>query len=128
MEAHVCMRKKVAGYIFPVQLSSRVVLQLLIRRIYKLLDAYTGYAEFFFLLVIGVGCAEATGCARSWLQACYVLGVVSGTKKKDMIKMNGCMNCYIRNNISASKHTKMTKFMCSSLQIMKKIYCPRQEL
>jgi len=40
--------KKVAGYIFPVQLSSRVVLQLLIRRIYKLLDAYTGYAEFFF--------------------------------------------------------------------------------
>ena len=82
MEAHVCMRKKVAGYIFPVQLSSRVVLQLLIRRIYKLLDAYTGYAEFFFLLVIGVGCAEATGCARSWLQACYVLGIVSGTKKR----------------------------------------------
>ena len=46
MEAHVCMRKKVAGYIFPVQLSSRVVLQLLIRRIYKLLDAYTGHAEW----------------------------------------------------------------------------------
>ena len=88
MEAHVCMRKKVAGYIFPVQLSSRVVLQLLIGRIYKLLDAYTGHAEFFFRSDVFLGpwflipgwaaAAQVHGHARSRrrmrVRACRTLG------------------------------------------------------